>query len=119
MVVTMYVLKHFDAGLKKLGLREAIRATCYGIEISVPNIFAMFELYYAASRTFFTHIGELGMALHDMWEVSNPPMGSMRYEEYFPYTIELEQLEKDNPALFEIYQELMCHFYICLGVHNA
>ena len=39
-----YVLEHFEAELMKIGLHEAVRATCYGIEISVPNFFAIFEL---------------------------------------------------------------------------
>ena len=54
-----------------------------------------------------------------MWEVSNFLFGSMPYEEYFPCAMELKQLEKDDPALFETYRELMYHFYICLNVHNA
>jgi len=103
----------------KLRLHEAVKATCHGIEISVPNFFAIFELYCPASGTFFTPVGELGSALHEMWEVSNLPMGSMPYEEYFPCTMELEQMEKDNPKMFATYRELMCHFYICMDVHNA
>ena len=46
-------------------------------------------------------------------------MGSMPYEEYFPCTMKLEQMEKDNLEMFETYRELMCHFYICMNVHNA
>ena len=61
-----YVAEHFDVDLKRLGPREVIRATCYRIEISVPNLFIIFELYYPASGTFFTPVDELGMALHDM-----------------------------------------------------
>ena len=38
-------------------------------------------------------------------------MSLMPYEEYFPYTMELEQMEKDDPEMFEIYRELMYHFY--------
>ena len=115
----LYVLEHFDANLMKVGLHEAVRATCHGIKISVPNFFAIFKLYCLASGTFFTPIGELGLALHEMWGVSNLVMGSMSYEEYFPCMMELEQMEKDNPELFTTYQELMCHFYICMNVHNA
>ena len=33
--------------------------------------------------------------------------------------MELEQMEKDNPEIFETYQELMCHFFICMDIHNA
>ena len=28
-------------------------------------------------------------------------------------------MEKDNPEMFETYRELICHFYICMDVHNA
>ena len=72
--------------------------------MSVPNFFVIFELYYLASRTFFTPVCELGLAaLNDMWEVSNLPIGSLSYEEYFSYMMALEQLEKDDLALFETY----------------
>ena len=68
---------------------------------------------------FFTPVSELGLALHEMWEISNLSMGSMPYEEYFPCAIELEQMEKDDQEMFKTYQELMCHFYICMDDHNA
>jgi len=84
----LYVLKQFDADLKKLGLHKAVRATCHGIEISVLNFFVIFKLYCPASGSFFTPVGELELALHDTWKVSNLPMGSMPYEEYFPCTME-------------------------------
>ena len=103
----------------KIRLHEAVRATYYEIEISVPNFFTIFELYYPASGTFFTPVSELGLALHEMWEISNDPMGSMSYEEYFSCIKELEQMEKDNPEMFETYRELMCHFYICMDIHNV
>ena len=41
-------------------------------------------------------------------------MGSMPYNKYFPYTIELEQMEKDDWEMFKTYRDLMCHFYICM-----
>jgi len=52
--------------LERLGLHEAVRATCYGIRMSVVNFYAMLELCCPSTRTFFTHVGELGMALHEM-----------------------------------------------------
>ena len=54
-----------------------------------------------------------------MWEVSALPMGSLPYEEYFPCEAELTLLEKQEPALFETYRELMCHFYICSSMHGS
>jgi len=38
----LYFLKYFDADIRKLGLQEAVRATCHGIEISVPTFFVIF-----------------------------------------------------------------------------
>ena len=67
---------------------------------------------------FFTPVGEIGLALQEMWEVSNLPIGSLPYEN-FPRTVELEQLEKEDSALFETYRELMCHFYIGLDVYHV
>ena len=59
------------------------------------------------------------MALHEMWKVSNLPMGSKPYEEYFLCAEELAQIEKDEPALYEMYRELMCHYYICLYLYPS
>jgi len=87
--------------------------------MSVANFYAISKLYYPATGTFFTPVGELGMALHEMWEVSALPMGSLPYEEYFTYEAELTLLEKQKPTLFETYWELMCHFYICSSMHMS
>ena len=76
--------------LERLGLYEAVRATCYGIQMSVANFYVIFELYCPATGIF----GELGMALHEMWEVSALPLGSLPYEEYFSCEAELALLEK-------------------------
>ena len=64
--MTLYVLAHFEEDLERLGLHEAVRATCSGIQMSIANFYAIFELYCPAIGTFFTLVGELGMALHEM-----------------------------------------------------
>jgi len=64
--LTLYVLAHFEKDLKRLGLYEAVKATCYDIQMSVANFYAIFELYCPATGTFFTLVTELGMALHEM-----------------------------------------------------
>jgi len=46
-------------------------------------------------------------------------MGPKLYEEYFPCAEELAQLEKDDPALYETYRELICHFYICPDLYPS
>ena len=64
--LTLYVLAHFEEDLERLGLYEAVKATCYGIQMSVVNFYAIFKLYCPATGAFFTPVGELGMALHEM-----------------------------------------------------
>ena len=59
-------MEYFEAKLMRIRLHEVVKATCHGIEISVPNFFAIFELYCLPSGTFFTPVGELGLALHKM-----------------------------------------------------
>jgi len=54
--LTLYVLAHFEEDLERLGLYEAVRATCCGIQMSVANFYAIFELYCPATRTFFTPV---------------------------------------------------------------
>ena len=98
--LTNYILAHFEEDLEKLNLHEAVRATCYGIDMKVACFYAILELYCPASGTFFTPIGELGMTLHEMREISALPFGSLPYEEYFPCETELALLEKQEPALF-------------------
>ena len=87
--------------------------------MSIANFCAFLELYSPSTGTFFTHVGELGMALHEVWEISALQMGSLPYKEYLPCEAELALLEKHKPSLFETYGELMFHFYICLDVHNG
>ena len=104
--LTLYVLEVFPDDLMRLGLYKSVRATCF--RISIPTFYAILEMYCPALRAFFTPVGKLGMALHEMSEVSNLPMGSLPYKEYFLYAEELAQLEKKEPALYETYRELMC-----------
>ena len=66
MDLTTYILAHFEEDLERLNLYEAVRATCYGIDMNVACFYAIFELYCPASGTFFTPVGELGMASHEM-----------------------------------------------------
>ena len=101
--MTLYVLAHFEEDLERLGHCEAVRATCYGIQMSLANFYAIFELYCPATWTFFTHVGELGMTLYVIWEVFALPMRSLPYKEYFPCEAELVLLEKQEPAMFETY----------------
>jgi len=52
-LLTDYILDQFSGELERLGLYEAIRATCYGMEVSMPNFYAILELYCPSTETFF------------------------------------------------------------------
>ena len=73
----------------------------------------MLEFYNPSTCTFFTPSGELGFALHEMYEVSGLMMGNRPYEEYTPGTKELHIIRKQDPQVYETYWELLCHFHIC------
>jgi len=47
--------------------------------------------------TFFTPVGEMGFALHEMFEVLGLSKGDLSYEEYILGTEELHLLKKDPP----------------------
>jgi len=81
--LTLNVLEVFTDDLIGLGFYKAVRATYFGINISIPTFYAILEMYCPVSGIFFTLVGELGMALHEIWEVSNLPMGPLPCEEYF------------------------------------
>ena len=52
--LTVYILEHFSGDLKKLGLCEAVRATCYEIEANMPNFYALLELYYLFYLSYYS-----------------------------------------------------------------
>ena len=101
--LTLYILEDFGGDLKRLGLYERIRATRYKIEVSVPNFYALLDIYYPSFRTFFTPVSELGLALHEMSKISNLPLGSLPYDKYVPCTAEFKQLKTQDETLFETY----------------
>ena len=55
----------------------------------------------------------MGLALHELYEVSGLVMGDAPYEEYVPTSEELHLLKKENPQVYETYWEVLCHFHIC------
>ena len=62
----MYVLEVFRADLMRLGLHEAVRATRFGMNISVLTFYAILEMYCLVPDMFFTLVEELGMALYEV-----------------------------------------------------
>lgn len=78
-------------------------------------------MYNSEKGTFFTLVGELGLALYEMYEVSTLSMGEVTYEEYIPTTEELSLLKARDEQVYGTYWEIMCHYRIyadLAGVKN-
>ncbi|XP_020251034.1 uncharacterized protein LOC109828452, partial [Asparagus officinalis] len=112
--LTSYVLGRWERDLKGSGLYTPIRATMYGLPVSCRHFLALLETYMPDSNTFLTSGGELGLALHEMHQVSGLSMGDCPYQEYFPSNQQLECLKKDTPDVYDTLWDLTCHYHTCL-----
>jgi len=65
-----FVLAEFEDLLLQAGLYGTMRAVQYGIPQSTQYFYAILERYNPETCTFFTPIGEMGHAIHEMYEVS-------------------------------------------------
>ncbi|ONK66765.1 uncharacterized protein A4U43_C06F11710 [Asparagus officinalis] len=110
-----YILDRFGEDLKAGGLYAAVRATTYGLTMSVPHFLALLELYNPNANTFLTKHGELGLALHEMYKISSLPMRNMIYQEYFPSNKELQQLKSRTPNRYNTFWDLAYHYHIALA----
>ena len=90
-----------------------MRAVQYGIPHSIQHFYTILEWYNLEICTFFIPIGEMGLALHEMYEVSGLMIGDAPYEEYIPSKEKLHLLKKRDHLVYETYWEVLCHFHIC------
>lgn len=67
--------------LERLDLYAVVRAVLFGILLSIYNFFSILERYNRNMCTFFTLVGEMGMAMHEMHEVTELSEGDYPYEE--------------------------------------
>ena len=81
-----FALAEFEDLLLQAGLYGAVRAVQYDIPQSTQYFYAILERYNPETCTFFTPLGEIGLALHEMYEVSGPMIGDVPYEKYVPST---------------------------------
>jgi len=96
-------LAEFENLLLQAGLYGAVRIIQYGIPQSNQYFYAILERYNLKTCTFFTPIGEMGLALHEMYKVSGLVIEDAPYEEYVPSTQELHLLKKSDPLVYEAY----------------
>jgi len=90
-----FILKELEEPLLQCGLYPTVRTVCYEIAPSHYKFFAILEKYNPGTCTFFPLVGEIGFALHEMFEVSGLTMGDLQYEEYIPNNEELHLLKSD------------------------
>jgi len=104
-----FVLPEFE---KQVGLYHAVRAVQYGLPQSSHHFCGVLERYNHLTGKFFTPVGEMRLALHELYEVSGLVIGDTPYEEYITTIEELHLLKKEDPQVYETYWEVLCHFHI-------
>lgn len=76
-------------------------------------------MYNYKYGTFFIPVGELGFDLYEMFAVSLLFMGELPYDKTFLTMKKLRHLKVQDPHVYEIYEEVMCHFCICSNVSGT
>ena len=84
-----FVLTELEDSLKQAGMYQAVRAVQYGILQSSHHFYGVLECYNPLAVTFFTLVGEMGLTLHELYEVSGLIIGDAPYKEY---VLTLEEL---------------------------
>ena len=98
-----FVLIELEDLLKQARLYQVVKAVQYGIPQSSHHFYGVLEHYNPLTGTFFTPVGEMGRALHELYEVSGMVIGDAPYEEYVLTTEELHILKKKDPQVYETY----------------
>lgn len=109
-----FVESNFALSLQATHLRPAIRKVKYGIHQNPFPFNAMLERYNPDSRTFYTPVGELGLALHEMHVVFGLSWGNIPYEERYIPLKELDDLKRKHKDMYETHWKMLCDFHVCL-----
>lgn len=67
-------------------------------------------LQYPTNATFLTLDGEIGLVLHEMWQISRLSIGDIPYKEHFPRLKELETLFSLVSSLYHTLWNMTCYF---------
>jgi len=89
-----FVLTELEDSLKQAGMYQAVRVVQYGIPQSSHHFYGILEHYNPWTCTFFTPVGEVGLDLHELYEVLGLVIGDAPYEEYVLTTKELHLTEE-------------------------
>ena len=77
-----FVLIELEDMLKQAGLYQDVRAIQYDILQSSHHFYGILERYNPLTGMFFTPVGEMGLALRELCEVSELVIGDAPYEKY-------------------------------------
>lgn len=80
-----------------------MKATQVGFCQSDQNFLGVIETYNPNAGTFFTPVGKLGVTYHEMHYVSEFSYSEFPYEERFPISHELKQMEELLPTGANLY----------------
>jgi len=78
----------------------------YGLLQSSYHFYGILERYNPLTGTFFTLVGEMGLVLHELYEISELVIGDALYEEYVLTTEGLHLLKKKGSLVYETYWEV-------------
>lgn len=80
------MLESHEHVFKEICLYRAIRNVQYVIRQSPYHLFSQLDMFNFETDIFFIPVGELGLAFHEMLEVSVLSMGEVPYEKCVPTT---------------------------------
>jgi len=89
------------------GIITAVRVVSHGqghVLWDCPSDYNFFEVlkrYNPDTCTFFTPVGEMGFALHEMFKVSGLSIGDLPYKQYISSIEELHLLKRDASQVYE------------------
>jgi len=98
-----FVLAELGDLLKQVGLYHLVRAMQYGLLQSSHKFYGTLERYNPLTGTLFTPVGEIGLALHELYEVLGLVIGDSPYEEYVLTTEKLHLLKREDSQVYETY----------------
>ena len=98
-----FILEDLKDELLQTSFYTMVRVVQYGIPQSSRYFFAMLKCYNPKTYTFFTPVKKMGLALHEIYEVSGLVMGDIPYEEYVSSAEELHLMEDSAPLIYATY----------------
>ena len=81
-----FVLAELGDLLRQVGLYHSVRAVQYGLPQSSHHFYGVLKHCNPLTGIFFTPVGEIGLALHELYVVSRLVIGDAPYEDYVSIT---------------------------------